>query len=205
MTEFEVIPACDTKTKTFDSRSKAEDGKDTHEALCQECEKGSAEIKPVDGKATDGGTATVSPNVVDHSPGAEDEDETEPAEELPQNPSVEEDPIDWVPGHFKDKIQGVHTINRKGYCVLAAHYGVSVTAEPITLPSENEFEYAQFRAIATTEDGQEYSGFGSAHVDRDDDKHLLAELAETRALKRACAWDTGVGITAIEELRGGVQ
>jgi hypothetical protein len=112
------------------------------------------------------------------------------------------DPLSVMPKHFVDQIQGVPTINRKGYAVLAEHFNVSVTAEPITLPSETDFEYAEFRAVATTEDGQEYSGFGSAHINRQDgdDPHLLAELAETRAMKRATAWATGVGITAYTEM-----
>ena len=112
------------------------------------------------------------------------------------------DPLSVMPKHFVDQIQGVPTINRKGYAVLAEHFNVSVKAEPITLPSETGFEYAEFRAVATTEDGQEYSGFGSAHINRQDgdDPHLLAELAETRAMKRATAWATGVGITAYTEM-----
>jgi len=112
------------------------------------------------------------------------------------------DPLSVMPKHFVDQIQGVPTINRKGYAVLAEHFNVSVTADPITLPSETDFEYAEFRAVATTEDGQEYSGFGSAHINRQDgdDPHLLAELAETRAMKRATAWATGVGITAYTEM-----
>jgi len=131
------------------------------------------------------------------------EDTHEPAPEPPQNRSVSDDPIEWVPEHFVDEIQGVPTINRKGYAVLAEQYNVSVTAEPVTLASETEFEYAEFKATAETESGQEYSGFGSAHVDRQDgdDEHLLNELAETRAMKRATAWATGVGMTAVEELK----
>jgi hypothetical protein len=119
-----------------------------------------------------------------------------------QNKDLGTDPLSVMPGHFVDTIQGVPTINRKGYAVLAEHFGVSVTAEPVTLPSETDFEYAEFRAVATTEDGQEYSGFGSAHVERGDgdDPHLLGELAETRALKRATSWATGIGITAFEEM-----
>jgi hypothetical protein len=86
---------------------------------------------------------------------------------------------------------------------LASQYGVSVTAEPVTLASDTDFQYAEFRAVAVTEDGREYSGFGSAHVDRQDgdDPHLLNELGETRALKRAVSWATGVGMTAIEEMK----
>jgi hypothetical protein len=118
------------------------------------------------------------------------------------NKDLAEDPLSVMPSHFVDTIQGVPTINRKGYAVLAEHFGISVTAEPVTLPGETDFEYAEFKALATTHDGQEYSGFGSAHVDRmdGDDPYLLAELAETRAMKRATAWATGVGMTAFSEM-----
>jgi hypothetical protein len=147
-------------------------------------------------KASDGG---IDAEMIDHT-------ESEQTDvEVPENPpSVNEDPVDWMPEHFVDQIQGVPTVNRKGYAVIAAQYGVSVTAEPVTLASETDNEYAEFRAVATTEDGQEYSGFGSAHVERQDgdDPYLLNELAETRAMKRACAWATGVGMTAVSELQG---
>jgi len=35
-----------------------------------------------------------------------------------------------------------------------------------------------------------------------DDAYLLAELAETRAMKRAVAWASGVGMTAASEMMG---
>jgi len=81
---------------------------------------------------------------------------------------------------------------------------VSVTAEPVTLPGKTDHEYAEFRAVAIDAEGNEYSGFGSAHVDRmdGDDPYLLAELAETRAMKRATAWATGIGMTAMSEMQG---
>ena len=124
--------------------------------------------------------------------------------ELPdEQPGVDTDPLEWMPSHFIDEIQGVPTVNRMGYAVIASKYNVSVTAEPVTLASETNFEYAEFQATAVTESGEEYSGFGSAHVDRGDgdDPELLNELSETRALKRACTWATGVGLTAVEELK----
>jgi len=138
------------------------------------------------------------------------EDESAPkptpadADDLPDDPPIDSDPVQWLPSHFVDTIQGVPTVNRKGYAVIASKYGISVTSEPVTLPSDTDFEYAEFRATAVTPDGKEYSGFGSAHVDRQDgdDKYLLAELAETRAMKRAVAWSSGVGMTAASELMG---
>lgn len=174
-----------------------------------------------DATATDGGEAAVvesepeadpqpAETESDWTPGDEGtpaaaESRPTPAEsDLPDDPSVSEDPIDWLPSHFIDRIQGVPAVNRKGYAVIASKYGVSVEAEPFTLPSETDFEYAEFRATATTADGETYSGFGSAHIDRmdGDDPYLLGELAETRALKRAVAWATGVGMTAVSELQG---
>jgi hypothetical protein len=146
--------------------------------------------------------------VPNESPGdVIDAEPTETAVSNVQNKDISQDPLTVMPSHFVDEIQGVPTINRKGYAVLAEHYGISVTAEPVTLPSETDFEYAEFRAIATTEDGTEYSGFGSAHVDRQDgdDKHLLAELAETRAMKRALSYATGVGMTAATEMKNTIR
>lgn len=121
---------------------------------------------------------------------------------LPDATNVSEDPISWMPEHFIDVIEGVPAINRKGYAVLAEHYGISTLAEPVTYPSESGFEFAEFRAIARTPDGNEYSGFGSAHVDRGDDKTLLGELAETRAIKRSISCATGVGMIAVSEMKG---
>jgi hypothetical protein len=154
------------------------------------------EIESIDEPETDGG----SPEVVEPAD-PEPEMTTDDIEAVAEK-DISTDPLNVMPAHFVDNISGVPTINRKGYAVLAEHYGISVVAEPITLPGETEFEYAEFKAIATTEDGTEYSGFGSAHIDRQDgdDPHLLAELAETRAMKRATAWATGVGMTAQSEM-----
>ncbi|AFH22775.1 hypothetical protein OSG_eHP34_00210 [environmental Halophage eHP-34] len=162
----------------------------------------------------------VDPEIIDHTeeettaesqgdpgtPAAKQAAPEPPAQDLQavDNKDISDDPLSVMPGHFVDTIQGTPTINRKGYAVLAEHYGISVVATAVTLPGETDHTYAEFRALATTEDGQEYSGFGSAHVDRQDgdDPHLLAELAETRAMKRAVAWATGVGMTAQEEMEG---
>lgn len=193
---FEVI-ADNGNSREVESRSQAEEIAEDMESLGM-----TVEINQV--KETDGGKAEVV-----ETPANSREEQPEPTgdfgDELDKlsNKDITTDPLSVMPGHFVDTIQGVPTINRKGYAVLAEHFGVSVKAEPVTLPSETDFEYAEFRAVATTEEGAEYSGFGSAHIDRmdGDDPHLLAELAETRAMKRACAWATGVGMTAQSEMR----
>lgn len=200
MTQFTVVNHANEKTFVEESRTDAEQRK---QAGIDEFGFAEEDLEIIQGEfvnyadmrihnepaATDGGNTAV----VD----------TPDEQDLPTDPSVADDPVDWLPSHFIDSIQGVPTVNRKGYAVIASKYGVAVEAEPITLPSETDFEYAEFQATATTADGDTYSGFGSAHVDRKDgdDPHLLAELAETRAMKRATAWATGVGMTAVEELQ----
>ena len=193
---FKVI-ADNGNSRTVETRSQAEEIAEDMEGLGM-----SVEINQV--KETDGGEAEVveTPATDPREEQPEPESEFGAGLDKLSNKDITTDPLSVMPGHFVDTIQGVPTINRKGYAVLAEHFGVSVKAEPITLPSETDFEYAEFRAVATTEEGAEYSGFGSAHIDRmdGDDPHLLAELAETRAMKRACAWATGVGITAYTEM-----
>ncbi len=202
---YTIVDHGNENTRTEPTRADAEDKAAGVKQMVDDPD----EIEVVDGgyesyEAYQNDNGDVDPEIIDHSEGTpvEPAEPTETAVSDVQNKDISQDPLTVMPSHFVDEIQGVPTINRKGYAVLAEHYGISVTAEPVTLPSETDFEYAEFRAIATTEDGTEYSGFGSAHVDRQDgdDKHLLAELAETRALKRAVSWATGVGMTAKSEM-----
>jgi hypothetical protein len=184
MSDWRVVDTDRDNERECESRADAEETRDDLIALGAAPE--DVEIVPPDDASTDGGATT--PEVVDSD-----------------GPGLQQDPVDWMPEHFVDEIQGVPVVNRKGYCVIASRQGISVEAEPVVLPHETDHEYAAFRATATTSDGVEYSGFGSAHVDRQDgdDPHLLAELAETRAMKRATAWATGIGMTAMSEMTNG--
>jgi len=188
---FRVI-AENGNTREVEKLSDAEDVADDMEGLGMTCR-----IEQVDESEppeTDGGEVQATP------------EPTSPDAELANvsDKDLAEDPLSVMPSHFVDTIQGVPTINRKGYAVIASEYNVSVTAEPVVRASETDNEYAEFQATAVTQDGTEYSGFGSAHVNRDtgDSPYLLNELAETRAMKRAVSWATGIGLTAVEELRG---
>ena len=181
--------------RPVDSRSKAEEVK-------QDLEELGATVEIVPPNSTDNSTEIVE-HATEESPTEDNEQPQTPAEAVPQPSQLTSDPLDVISKnseHFTDEIKGQTVINRQGYAVLAERFDISVTAEPVTLPSETDFAYAEFRAVAVTEDHKEYSGFGSAHIDRGDDATLLAELAETRAMKRATAWATGVGMTAVSEL-----
>jgi len=184
------------KTKHFDSRAEAEEHKQEMQGIMD----GPLSIS----KASDGSNGAEESAKADNTHTPEEAAESaEVVETVPDGkPDLNQDPVDWMPSHFVDNIQGVPTLNRKGYAVMSERFGVSVKAEPIVRASETDFEYAEFEAIAVTEDGTEYSGFGSAHVDRmdGDDEYLLNELAETRAMKRAASWALGLGMTAKEEM-----
>lgn len=181
------IQAENGNERSVSSRSEAERVKAEMEGLGMTCE-----IVPP--SKSDGGVEVVE----------SDTEDVEQANAIPQPSQLTSDPLDVISknsDHFTDTIRGQVVINRQGYAVLAERFDISVKAEPVTLPSETDFEYAEFQAVATTDGGNEYTGFGSASVDREDDATLLAELAETRAMKRATAWATGVGMTAVSELQ----
>lgn len=192
-----VLDADNGETRAFDQRAEAERTKADLEDLGLTVElTHETQAEPV----SDGGSVQTDGEQAVAVPDQDGESAT-----LPTSPDVTEDPLTWMPDHFVDTIEGVPAINRKGYAVLAEHYDISVTAEPLSIPSESDWEYAEFRAVATTPDGREYSGFGSAHVERGDDKVLLGEMAETRAVKRATANATGIGMTAVEEMRSATE
>jgi hypothetical protein len=115
--------------------------------------------------------------------------------------SLGEDPMEWLPDAFVDVIDGTPAINRKGFEVLAHFYDVDVETEVQVGPADTDHEYCQVKATATMPNGRRCEALASAHVDRGDDPHLLLEMADTRARKRAISIATGVGIVAVEELR----
>jgi hypothetical protein len=126
---------------------------------------------------------------------------TTATEQLPDDgPSVDEDPLTWMPEEFTDTIDGTVAINRKGFEVLAHHYDIACTTELVTNPVDMD-ESVIVEAEATDSDGTKYSAYGSASVSRDDDAGLLVEMADTRAFKRAVSRATGVGTVAVEELQ----
>lgn len=127
-----------------------------------------------------------------------------PEDQLPdEGPSVDEDPLVWMPDEFTDTIDGTVAINRKGFEVLAHHYSIQCVTElcdPLTNGNR-----VVFKATATDADGDTYTAFGSASVARGDDEGLVVEMADTRAYKRAISRATGVGMVAVEELQEGVR
>jgi len=192
-----LVNHADDNSQTFDSRKEAEETK--QDMMQLGVPEGDLEIimDASGGRPEPDDGATV---VDEEQTQQESAQPPEPVSE--SKPALDDDPVDWMPSHFVDNIQGVPTLNRKGYAVMAERFNVSVTSESVVRASETDFEYAEFRATAETEDGTEYSGFGSAHVERGDgdDEYLLNELAQTRAMKRAASWALGLGMTAKEEM-----
>jgi hypothetical protein len=114
--------------------------------------------------------------------------------------SLATDPLDILPDHMIDHIQGEPAISKRGYAMIAERYGIEVKADVLEYPWENEDGRAVAKALATTDEGKEYSGWGTACAGDGDMSDQLIELAETRALKRAVSWSSGVGIVSYHEM-----
>lgn len=187
-------------TRTFDSRSKAEDTKEDLEGIGMD-----VELVPPGSEDADPEPEVVEDESepVDPEPGPTP-DTAEQAAGLPER-SIAEDPMTWVPGEFVDEIDGSQAINRKGFEVLAHFYGIDVYADLEVPPEETDHTYCRVKAKAVTAEGRECEAYGSAHVDRGDDAELLLEMADTRARKRALSIATGVGAVAVAELKNEVD
>jgi len=183
--------------REFDSRAEAEDQKSKLIELGMSPD--DLEIRVSDETKADGGTQDVEV-VADDTPTEEAKPTQADSDALEQR-SVTDDPFEWLPGHYVDHIEGEPAINRQGYAVLSQFYDINVTSDVVVGPEETNFEYCRCEATAYDSDGNEYRAHGSAHVDRGDDKHLLLEMADTRATKRVLAVATGVGAVAVEELK----
>jgi hypothetical protein len=197
MSDWIVKDAERGSTRPVDSRAEAEEVADELKSLGADVEI----IPPNEDNS-------VEPPQTDAQPVKEPPDEAppEPIEsdtdgyDLPDDgPSVDEDPLVWMPDEFTDTIDGSVAINRKGFEVLAHHYDIQCRTELVeTLTTEVS---VVMKAVATDADGDEYSAFGSASKERGDDAGLLIEMADTRAYKRAISRATGVGMVAVEELQ----
>lgn len=115
------------------------------------------------------------------------------------------DPLSILPSHMVDRIQGQPAINKRGFAMIAERYGISVTADIVTFPWDNPENRCVAKATAVTDDGKEYTGYGTACAEDGDMSDQIVELAETRSLKRAVSWASGVGIVGYQELTQELQ
>jgi len=189
-------------------------GDEWHKDSRQECEQavdefGSVrdlEIIPPDSEASNGTEETADANtteVVETTPDGGQATQTQPVDDydLPDDgPSVDEDPLVWMPDEFTEMVDGTVTITRKGFEVLAHHYNMSGGTEMVVSPVETDMEYTVHKATVTDADGDEYTAFGEAHAG-DNGVENIVRMSDTRAYKRAVSRATGVGTIAIEELQ----
>lgn len=89
--------------------------------------------------------------------------------------------------------------------MIANHFDIAVQSEALTTAGETDHEFAEFKATAWKRgDGPEEGYTGHATARRTEDRrgieNNLNEMAETRAMKRAVAWASGVGLLAWEEM-----
>lgn len=119
--------------------------------------------------------------------------------------SIEDDPLDILPGYMITQVDGKPSLNKRGVSVLAYHYGITVKEKTtVVYPHETDFETAVIEIIVEGQDGRVFTGSGEAHVD-ETPKHQLLRMAETRAYKRAVIFATGTGIVGYQELMGELE
>ena len=210
MSTFTVVTDCG-KNKEFDTRREADEGRETHAALCEECGEESVRVEMTN-RSGPGGSApavdSAGSGELSSEPSAAPDSTSALPEEMPG--SVRTDPLDVIPGYMIDEVEGQPTINKRGYAVIANRFDIVVQSEAITTAGETDHEYAEFKAAAwRKEDGPECGYTGHATARASEERRGMAdnlnEMAETRAMKRAVAWASGVGILAWEELAGYVD
>jgi hypothetical protein len=192
--DVEIVPPTDDGTTTGPGTSCEECGNDIpgdapedatscehHGSWALVTDTGTTESAQTAADAIESDNATVDSDVV---------------EKLPDKPPVDEDPLTWIPGEFTDTIDGSVAINRKGFEVMAHHYGIETRSKIL----ERSADMVVVKATAIKDDGRKYQAHGSAAEARGDDRGLLVEMADTRARKRALSQATGVGMVAVSEL-----
>jgi len=201
-TEFILTDTNRDREKTFSSKSEAEEKKNDMVSLGADPSDLTIEVPNGATEAADSVQDAASQTIGDVP--AEPTKDTEVVEDnynLPDGgPSIDEDPLVWMPDEFTDTVDGTVTISRKGYEVLAHHYNISGGTEMVVSPVETNMEYAVHKATVTDTDGQEYTAYGEAHAS-DNGEENIVRMSDTRSYKRAVSRATGVGTIAIEELQ----
>lgn len=100
-------------------------------------------------------------------------------------------------------LQGKEFVTYEGLLDVAHQMKLkSIKTDIVQLPNEENQYLCIMKAIAVTEDGKEFHGYGDANpnnVNRNIAPHLI-RMAETRAKARALRDLTNIGMTAFEEL-----
>ena len=104
---------------------------------------------------------------------------------------------------FIVNLQGKEFVTYEGLLDLAHQLKLSsIETELIQVPSSGNGNQCIVKAVAKTEDGKEFHGYGDAspsNVNKNIAPHII-RMAETRAKARALRDLTNVGMTALEEL-----
>jgi len=194
--KFKVIDHDNDNDKTFSSRSQAEE----KAQIMREDFHVDVSVKPVKEQAQADDAHVEEKDEPQQEPS--NTVQSNPTEQLPdEGPSVDEDPLVWMPDEFTDTVDGTVSINRKGYEVIAHHYDIQCETDMVVSPLESEYEVVIHKAVATDTDGDTYTAYGEAHTS-DVDTDVMVRMSCTRAYKRAISRASGVGMVAVEELQG---
>jgi len=96
-------------------------------------------------------------------------------------------------------------IRRAGYARLARSEGYRLSFDEVVGAHETDWTRSKYRVVVLDESGEQVAeDVGTAGPPQNEDmaaaESNLDELAATRAATRALAWETGEGLTAVEEI-----
>jgi len=217
MSDWKVIDEGNDVERPVDSRAEAEETVEELKEIVESAGGDPDNIKVQSPKGEERANITADGNVVQQGgkpDGGSDVVETQADEAPPEpiesdtdgydlpddGPSVDEDPLVWMPDEFTKTVDGTVTITRKGFEVLAHHYDVSGGTDMVVSPVETDMEYTVHKATVTDADGDTYEAYGEAHAE-DNGVENIVRMSDTRAYKRAVSRATGVGTVAIEEIQ----
>jgi len=184
MSTWTVECACGTTRDDFESVSDAREGKDTHEALCDTCGEGDAEIISPE-SASDGGAEVV--------------------EATPNNPGqLSKDPITFlrrVNTDFVNTIKGKPAISKQGFRFIQREFEISTESEVVQWIDEPLG--CVVWAKAELENGYSAEAHGEGYqFEGDVSDNEFVRYADTRAKNRAISDLTSAGALAVSELQG---
>jgi len=187
---FTVVADCGTEKDGFESRAEAQEGADTHEALCEDCAPDSAEIIQSDGQE---------PEVVEDS---------EPVDantaEVVEPEQLSENPIGFlrsVNDEFVHQIQGTPAISKQGFRFIQREFGI--TTESTVVEIVDDPLGCVVWAKASLPDGHSAEAHGEGwKFESDVEDNEFVRYADTRAKNRALSDLTSAGALAVSELTG---
>lgn len=187
---YKVITGCGNVKDGFESEEKAEEGANTHEALCEDCSKDSSKIIENVNRGDDTEEKTDS-GTVEAKPVANPED-------------LSKDPIGFlqsVNSDFVNTIKGTPAISKQGFRFIQREFEISTESEVVQWIDDPLGCVVWAKAELPGGYSAEAHGEGY-QFESDVSDNEFVRYADTRAKNRAISDLTSAGALAVSEMEG---